>query len=332
VIRVKVDSNYAGSKERKSKDTVHAYVYGCLVSASVKDQGFLAQSSCEAELSGIHRGCITGIYLQNLWQEMFGEVLPIKVETDASAARAVAMRAGVGRVRHLELRQLYIQQLTKAERVQILKIPGGDNTADIGTKAVTADVLVRLCNIIGFRRLSETNEALLLERRRRGTSATTRWPDGGAAVALLTLIANQIQGVAGEATSLVPRSKKYVYDSVTNLWGKDLTGFLFVAVAFAVMVLAIFVSGIVFGHCFVGKGQIVCEKPLKISDPDDSEKKVIHVDESIHIGTSKQDTVYISSTGECYHSSDECIQKYSRYRNKAKITCFKPCSKCYELK
>ena len=53
-IRVRVDSNFAPSthEKRHSKDCVHAFVYGVRVYNSSKDQGFMAQSSGEAELAG----------------------------------------------------------------------------------------------------------------------------------------------------------------------------------------------------------------------------------------------------------------------------------------
>jgi hypothetical protein len=133
---------------------VHAFVHGALISNSVKDQAFLAQSSCEAELAGQHRGAIMGIFLQNMWEEMFGEKLDIIIETDSSAARCVAMRQGIGRIRHLEVRQIYMQQLVKSERLIVKKLPGVDNTADLGTKAVTAATFYHLIELVGLRKFA----------------------------------------------------------------------------------------------------------------------------------------------------------------------------------
>ena len=52
-------------------------------------------------------------------------------------------------MRHLDIRQLYIQHLVASGRVKISKIPGTENTADIGTKAVTAAVFFKLLGLLG---------------------------------------------------------------------------------------------------------------------------------------------------------------------------------------
>ena len=57
-------------------------------------------------------------------------------ETDASAGRAMAMRRGVGRVRHLDARLLWLQQLCAEGVVQVRARPGEHNEADLGTKMV----------------------------------------------------------------------------------------------------------------------------------------------------------------------------------------------------
>ena len=57
-------------------------------------------------------------------------------ETDASAGRAMATRRGVGRVRHLDTRWLWLQQLCAEGVVEIRARPGEHNEADLGTKMV----------------------------------------------------------------------------------------------------------------------------------------------------------------------------------------------------
>ncbi len=187
IIRVKVDSNFAGeNNNRRSKDCVHAFVHGALVSNSVKDQAFLAQSSCEAELAGSHRGAIVGIFLQNMWEEMFDEKLDIVIETDSSAARCVAMRQGIGRIRHLEVRQIYMQQLVKSERLVVKKLPGIDNTADLGTKAVTAATFYHLIELVGLRKF--TGDTLEVIQPWRAKRASKGMDYSSVAAMLVTLV------------------------------------------------------------------------------------------------------------------------------------------------
>ena len=85
-----VDSDWAGDKSsRKSIDCIVVRVGGCFIHMSLKGQTFLAQSSCEAEMGGAHRGSLFAIGLQNLWHELFGEDLSIEVGTDSSAGLAL---------------------------------------------------------------------------------------------------------------------------------------------------------------------------------------------------------------------------------------------------
>eukprot|EP00969_Alexandrium_andersonii_P268350 11858855-Alexandrium_andersonii.AAC.1 len=59
-----------------------------LVSVAVKTQTQVAQSSAEAELGGVHRGAILGVCARNIWEDAFGEWLPITIATDSSLGRA----------------------------------------------------------------------------------------------------------------------------------------------------------------------------------------------------------------------------------------------------
>ena len=52
------------------------------------------------------------------------------LKTDASAARGVLMRQGVGKVRHLQVQHLWLQQNVAAGELTIAKIPRLENYAD----------------------------------------------------------------------------------------------------------------------------------------------------------------------------------------------------------
>ena len=62
--------------------------------------------------------------------------LIVVCETDASAGRAMATRRGVGRVRHLDARLLWLQQLCAEGVVEVRARPREHNEADLGTKMV----------------------------------------------------------------------------------------------------------------------------------------------------------------------------------------------------
>ncbi len=66
-----------------------------------------------------------------------GVVIPeLTLKTDASAAKGVAMMRGVGKVRQLEVSQLWLQEKVARKEVKVVKVKGTENLADAGTKYV----------------------------------------------------------------------------------------------------------------------------------------------------------------------------------------------------
>ena len=73
--------------------------------------------------------------------EEFGITRKLVIKSDAVAAIGIVKRQGLGRVRHLAVADLWIQQKAKEGSVKFLKFPGKENTSDIMTKAVEAETL-----------------------------------------------------------------------------------------------------------------------------------------------------------------------------------------------
>ena len=95
-----------------------------------------------------------GLLLRDLLQ-WFGFRVIWTVETDSSAAKGMAMRQGVGKVRHLDVRSLWTQRAVRELGLIIKKINGSTNPADIGTKAHTAAEHERFCNLAGLARKAD---------------------------------------------------------------------------------------------------------------------------------------------------------------------------------
>ena len=65
--------------------------------------------------------------------------------TDSSAAKSFVARRGLGRMRHIEVRGLWLQQEVLKGVVKVVKIPGEENPADLMTKFLsTQEVAKRL--------------------------------------------------------------------------------------------------------------------------------------------------------------------------------------------
>ena len=72
-----------------------------------------------------------------------------KLFVDSSAARAIASRTGLGRMRHVEVRYLWVQEAVEKGRFTISKIRGRENTADVLTQTQGQAIMKSLLSPIG---------------------------------------------------------------------------------------------------------------------------------------------------------------------------------------
>ena len=90
-------------------------------------QTVVAMSSGEAEYYGLVKGACEGIGASGLVRDLTGKDLKIDLQTDSSAAKGIAMRRGVVKVRYLEVRTLWLQDQVDKGRVKPKKIDGATN-------------------------------------------------------------------------------------------------------------------------------------------------------------------------------------------------------------
>lgn len=69
----------------------------------------------------------------------------VHLGTDSSAAKSFVSRRGLGKMRHLEIRDLWLQKEVADGKVKVFKTPGTENPADLMTKILPwADIATRL--------------------------------------------------------------------------------------------------------------------------------------------------------------------------------------------
>ena len=109
----------------------------CLKSWS-RAQGVIALSSGEPEYYGMVEGCSEALGMRALACDL-GMSLSIEMRSDASAAIGIASRRGVGKVRHIEVSQLWLHQRVANGDIVLRKVEGVSNIADALTKYVGKD-------------------------------------------------------------------------------------------------------------------------------------------------------------------------------------------------
>lgn len=139
------DSDWASEVEsRKSTSCGVLIVGGAVQGAYSRGQGALALSSGEAEFYGAGSVANEGIGLCGIYAEM-GIELPLILQLDSTAAIGMIQRRGTGRVRHMDVRHLHLQEMLRSGAVSALqKVPTSDNVADVGTKYFATDRLEAL--------------------------------------------------------------------------------------------------------------------------------------------------------------------------------------------
>eukprot|EP00969_Alexandrium_andersonii_P185922 8215078-Alexandrium_andersonii.AAC.1 len=73
----------------------------------------IALSSGEADLAGVVKGAAEGPGLAAIAQDL-GFAVSLEVCADSSAAIGICRRAGVGRLRHLAVAQLWVQERARS--------------------------------------------------------------------------------------------------------------------------------------------------------------------------------------------------------------------------
>ena len=94
-----------------------------------RTQSTIALSSGEAELNAALKGATEAIGARTLMGEL-GMGCDIVLWGDSSACSGTLHREGAGRVKHLELKQLWLQQRIRKGEVDYHKIPRQENPAD----------------------------------------------------------------------------------------------------------------------------------------------------------------------------------------------------------
>jgi len=70
----------------------------------------------------------------------------IRLLVDSSAAKSIASRTGLGKLRHLGIKFLWLQEAVRRKKVVLSKVRGDINPADVLTKPKSLDDMKQLLN------------------------------------------------------------------------------------------------------------------------------------------------------------------------------------------
>ena len=146
------DSNYAGCTRTRKSTNAGMLMHGChLIRGYSTTQAVPALSSGEAEFYSVVKATASVLGSQSLAADL-GQKLQCEVGTDSSAAKAMALRQGLGKARHIHTSLLWIQQIFSEKKAVLRKVDTKKNLADVGTKFLDGPQLWQLLETAGFRR------------------------------------------------------------------------------------------------------------------------------------------------------------------------------------
>ena len=132
------DTDWAGClKTRKSTSGGCLMLGTHLLKSWASTQTSVSLSSGEAEFYGVVKASGVSLGYQALLRDV-GINLPIRVWTDSSATIGICGRQGLGKLRHVDTQCLWIQQRVRDGSVELCKVKGEQNPADLFTKHLTS--------------------------------------------------------------------------------------------------------------------------------------------------------------------------------------------------
>ena len=143
-VEVFVDTDFAGCRRtRRSTSGGLIRMAGHTLRHWSVTQPTISLSSGEAELVGIVRGASQALGFKALANDI-GFDVSLHLKTDASAAVGICRRRGLGKIRHLAVSDLWVQEKLRNGAFFLDKIPGVENPADVLTKHLERPTLTRL--------------------------------------------------------------------------------------------------------------------------------------------------------------------------------------------
>ena len=127
------DADWGGDLESRRSTSGGCILHGShVISFWSRTQHVIALSSAESELHALSACASEGLGIKLMCMEM-GIPMELNLSTDSSAARGIVQRQGAGRVKHLDIKTLWLQERENVGDFAIIKIPRIGNWSDLLT-------------------------------------------------------------------------------------------------------------------------------------------------------------------------------------------------------
>ena len=163
-LRCDGDADWAPTTDVHRRSTSGGVVRygGHLWDAFSVSQAVNALSSGESEFYATGSVMARGLLAKHFMEET-GRTVKLEVGSDSTVGRGICQRHGVGKVRHLENKYIWLQEVLKRKHATIVKVGTLDMVADMLTKYVEAEAIKKHCASLNLRFTSVVVGALLVK-------------------------------------------------------------------------------------------------------------------------------------------------------------------------
>ena len=139
LLEVACDSDWSGNNATRSSTSAGCiFLAGNWIHAYARTQKNITLSSAVSEYVALVSGASEGLLLKAVIERLTQEKVVLVVYGDNSSSLAIAQREGVGKLKHLSGRLLWLQQ-RQGEDLGLRKLDTATNPSDLGTKSLTGN-------------------------------------------------------------------------------------------------------------------------------------------------------------------------------------------------
>ena len=181
MLNVFTDNDWASDTHTRKSTSSAVIMFGnCRIHAHARGQKVVALSSCEAELYAACEGLKEALLIRSAMIFLGMGEHRIELYTDSSSARQFCHKRGVGRMKHLDIRALWLQDAVNNNLATVRKIPRSENVADLLAHPPSATELEEFGPRIGLHMLTDDQYRKMTHKQSETYKAPTKKPTAGA--------------------------------------------------------------------------------------------------------------------------------------------------------
>ena len=151
------DSDWTGWKETRTSSSAGVIMLGGhALKAYTRKQKIIARSGAEAEVYAAALGSSESKGIVSLLRDRGYEMKSV-LAVDAKATDHILHRQGIGKLKHIVVDYLWMQDEVRSKRLRVRRVRSEENVVDLRTKPLSKTVIAKHCLTLGSMNTDEKN-------------------------------------------------------------------------------------------------------------------------------------------------------------------------------